>query len=207
LREGLDLPEVSLVAILDADKEGFLRSTRSLIQTIGRAARNVRGEVIMYADRETDSMRRAIQETNRRRALQKAYNETHGITPMTVTKAILDLSPTSGSRDYYAIPKNAGSGAEKGNTTASGVDLAERIEALRQEMFLAAESLEFEKAARLRDQIRILKGELEDSGAEPSPSAEAKRGAKGGSGRGGAGGRAKKSGARSGASNGRGRFR
>ncbi len=207
LREGLDLPEVSLVAILDADKEGFLRSTRSLIQTIGRAARNVRGEVIMYADRETDSMRRAIQETNRRRALQKAYNEAHGITPMTVTKAILDLSPTSGSRDYYAIPKNSGSAAEKGAGAASGVDLAERIEALRQEMFLAAENLEFEKAARLRDQIRTLKGELDDSGAEGSGSAEPKRGARGGAGRGGAGARGKQSGGRAGAGNGRGRFR
>lgn len=202
LREGLDLPEVSLVAILDADKEGFLRSTRSLIQTIGRAARNVRGEVIMYADRETDSMRRAIQETNRRRALQKAYNEAHGITPTTVTKAILDLSPTSGSRDYYAIPKNSGAAGEKGATAASGADLAERIEALRQEMFLAAENLEFEKAARLRDQIRTLKGELEDSGAEASGAAEPKRGAKGG-----AGARGKKSGGRAGAGNGRGRFR
>jgi len=198
LREGLDLPEVSLVAILDADKEGFLRSARSLIQTIGRAARNVKGEVIMYADRETDSMRRAIQETNRRRAIQKAYNEEHGITPMTVTKAILDLSPTSGSRDYYAIPKNA-TGSDKGNAAGTNGDLGDRIEALRQEMFLAAESLEFEKAARLRDQIRILKGELEDSDAGASKGAEPVRGAKG---RG-----PKKSGGRSGTNNSRGRSR
>jgi excinuclease ABC subunit B len=172
LREGLDLPEVSLVAILDADKEGFLRSTRSLIQTIGRAARNVRGEVIMYADRETDSMRRAIQETNRRRAIQKAYNEEHGITPTTVIKAIFDMSPTSGTRDYYAVPKNAAGAMDKAAAALANVDLSERIEALRQEMFLAAENLEFEKAARLRDQLRLLKGELTDGGdaqtAEPA---------------------------------------
>ncbi|HLM71239.1 MAG TPA: excinuclease ABC subunit UvrB, partial [Polyangiaceae bacterium] len=156
LREGLDLPEVSLVAILDADKEGFLRSPRSLIQTIGRAARNVHGEVIMYADRHTDAMKYAISETNRRRERQTAYNVEHGITPATVVKAILDLSPTSGARDYYAVPKgpakgDGGKGAE--------IDLAERIEELRQEMFAAAENLEFEKAARLRDQLRMLKGD------------------------------------------------
>src|SRR5262249_38973728 len=112
LREGLDLPEVSLVAILDADKEGFLRSPRSLIQTIGRAARNVNGLVVMYADRETAAMKQAMDETNRRRELQRKYNEDHGITPATVTKAILDLSPTSGARDYYAVPKG---------TSAAGV--------------------------------------------------------------------------------------
>jgi len=204
LREGLDLPEVSLVAILDADKEGFLRSARSLIQTIGRAARNVRGEVIMYADRETDSMRRAIQETNRRRALQKAYNEAHGITPTTVIKAILDLSPTSGARDYYAVPKHGGTSTDKGAAAMTNVDIAERIEALRQEMFLAAESLEFEKAARLRDQIRTLKGELDGDGGRESATAPPARGAKNSIG-GSVGARAKKSGGRSG--NGRGRYR
>ncbi|MDI3286719.1 excinuclease ABC subunit UvrB [Polyangium sp. 15x6] len=181
LREGLDLPEVSLVAILDADKEGFLRSPRSLIQTIGRAARNVRGQVIMYGDRETDAMRYAIQETNRRRELQTAYNVAHNITPATVTKAILDLSPTSGARDYYAVPKGGGRGAAPSGKEAAptGADLAERIEALRLEMFAAAENLEFEKAARLRDQLRALKGELEDSGAEvPPPATKAKPRAK-----------------------------
>ena len=156
LREGLDLPEVSLVAILDADKEGFLRSGRSLIQTIGRAARNVRGEVIMYADRETDAIKLAVAETNRRRAIQSAYNEEHGITPATVVKAILDMSPTSGARDYYAVPKLP---KDSGGTAGPDIDISERIEELRLEMFAAAENLEFEKAARIRDQIRLLRGE------------------------------------------------
>ncbi len=175
LREGLDLPEVSLVAILDADKEGFLRSPRSLIQTIGRAARNVNGKVVMYADRETAAMKQAIGETNRRRELQHAYNEEHGITPATVVKAILDLSPTSGARDYYAVPKGASGGA--GAAPAQEVDLSERVEALRQEMFAAAENLEFEKAARLRDQLRLLKGDL-DAAGEPAKPAKARGGAK-----------------------------
>jgi excinuclease ABC subunit B len=169
LREGLDLPEVSLVAILDADKEGFLRSPRSLIQTIGRAARNVRGEVIMYADRETDAMRYAMGETNRRREIQTAYNEKHGITPATVVKAILDLSPTSGARDYYAVPKGSAKGGDAGKGE-SPMDLVDRIEALRQEMFAAAENLDFERAARIRDQIRQLKGE---GGGSDGASAEA----------------------------------
>src|SRR5262249_48382978 len=156
LREGLDLPEVSLVAILDADKEGFLRSPRSLIQTIGRAARNLKGSVIMYADKETAAMKHAIGETNRRRALQSQYNVDNDITPATVTKAILDLSPTSGARDYYAVPK--GPRGTAANASANEIDLADQIEALRQEMFAAAENLEFEKAARIRDQLKLLKG-------------------------------------------------
>lgn len=172
LREGLDLPEVSLVAILDADKEGFLRSPRSLIQTTGRAARNVKGEVIMYADRETDAMRFAIGETNRRRELQNRYNKEHGITPASVTKAILDLSPTSGARDYYAVPKGSSRmGDAPKNATA--MDLVDQIEALRQEMFAAAENLEFEKAARIRDQIRLLKS---DSGVTDVADVEASKG-------------------------------
>lgn len=166
LREGLDLPEVSLVAILDADKEGFLRSPRSLIQTIGRAARNVDGEVIMYADRETEAMKYAIGETYRRRALQQTYNEEHGITPATVKKAITDFSPTSGSRDYYAVSK-APRAADA--AVAPEMDVGERIEALRQEMFAAAENLEFEKAARVRDQIRVLRGNGEpEASAQPA---------------------------------------
>jgi len=162
LREGLDLPEVSLVAILDADKEGFLRSPRSLIQTIGRAARNVNGRVLMYADRITDAMRRAIDETDRRRTIQRAYNVEHGITPQTVVRAILDFSPTSGTRDYYAVGKDGGRDGrdgKKGAAPESELDLADRLEALRQEMFAAAESLEFERAARIRDQMRLLKGD------------------------------------------------
>ncbi len=156
LREGLDLPEVSLVAILDADKEGFLRSARSLIQTIGRAARNSNGEVYMYADRHTDAMKHAIGETNRRRELQKAFNEKHGITPETIQRAILDISPTSGTTDYYAVPK----GKSAVDDPANDVDITDRLEALRQEMFTAAENLEFEKAARLRDDIRKLQGDV-----------------------------------------------
>jgi len=185
LREGLDLPEVSLVAILDADKEGFLRSPRSLIQTIGRAARNVNGEVIMYADRITKAMQYAMDETERRRALQHAYNLAHGITPATVVKAIFDMSPTSGTRDYFAVSRGpvAGKGARD-----ETVDLADRIEALRQEMFAAAESLEFEKAARLRDQLRLLKGDADaaTAGATEVKPAAAKAGGKGGGKRGAA---------------------
>ena len=147
LREGLDLPEVSLVAILDADKEGFLRSEKSLIQTIGRAARNVDGRVIMYADGLTDSMNRAISETNRRREIQQKYNEEHNITPRTVRSAIRDLMEVTRVPD-----RDAG----------SALDDAERqmaIDRLEERMLEAANNLDFEKAAQLRDQMLSLRGE------------------------------------------------
>jgi excinuclease ABC subunit B len=153
LREGLDLPEVSLVAILDADKEGFLRAERSLIQTIGRAARNINGKVLMYADRETASMARAIAETRRRRALQEAYNTEHGITPTTIIKAIQELSGTP--QDDYVdltqvqLPK-------RGKKQVPLDDIPKLITSLKKEMFDLAEALEFEKAAAIRDRIQEL---------------------------------------------------
>ncbi len=152
LREGLDLPEVSLVAIFDADKEGFLRSARSLIQTIGRAARNVNGRVIMYADRETDAMKYAISETARRRTLQGLYNEEHGIVAQTIIRAVMNINPASGTIDYFNVPKTPKSGSAKGED----VDIGEQIQAMRLEMFASAENLEFEKAARLRDELKRL---------------------------------------------------
>jgi excinuclease ABC subunit B len=157
LREGLDLPEVSLVAILDADKEGFLRSPRSLIQTIGRAARNVNGQVFMYADRHTDAMKHAISETERRRTVQVAYNIEHGITPETIKRAILDINPASGQTDYYAVPRVTSTKPRRAHEPE--VSVVDRIEEVRQQMFAAAENLEFETAARLRDELRRLQQE------------------------------------------------
>lgn len=159
LREGLDLPEVSLVAILDADKEGFLRSGVSLIQTIGRAARNVDGKVIMYADKMTDSMKFAITETNRRREKQQAYNQAHNIQPMSIVKGIYDLSERLTTADAIAEDK-ADYKAMKKNLPVN--ELKHILSDMEKEMKQAAKDLEFEKAAALRDQIYELRGMLAD---------------------------------------------
>jgi len=171
LREGLDLPEVSLVAILDADKEGFLRSATALIQTIGRAARHLHGRVILYADKMTDSMRFAIDETNRRRAKQTAYNEAHGIEPISIHKAIRDLTERLSPS---AVPVTAEARAEyQANERARSArmparDLQRLIVELEKEMKQAARDLEFERAAGLRDQIYELRGVLaEESNLPP----------------------------------------
>lgn len=169
LREGLDLPEVSLVAILDADKEGFLRSPRSLIQTIGRAARNSEGRVIMYADKITGAMAQAIEETERRRVYQAEYNEKHGIKPATVKKAILELDPSLGTSDYIAIPILTESRVEEGR-----LDHHELVAAIRSEMLLAAENLEFERAAALRDRLMELES-ASDGPKKPAPKRTKKR--------------------------------
>ena len=156
LREGLDIPEITLVAILDADKEGFLRSETSLIQTIGRAARNVGGHVIMYADTITDSMQKAISETNRRRRIQQAYNEAHGITPQTIKKAV---------RDLISITQDIESSSEDMTGDAESMSLAEltkQIQKLTKEMSSAAAELDFERAARLRDRIFELKAHVRE---------------------------------------------
>jgi excinuclease ABC subunit B len=161
LREGLDLPEVSLVAILDADKEGFLRSRTSLLQTIGRAARHLNGRVIMYADRMTDSMKAALEETTRRRAIQKQHNDDHGIVPASIVKSVRELTlrakVVAEDRAEYktssaAMPK---------------VELAKMIKELETQMKAAAQALEFEKAALLRDQILDLRQALADQAGVP----------------------------------------
>lgn len=153
LREGLDLPEVSLVAILDADKEGFLRSTRSLIQTCGRAARNVEGRVLMYADQITRSMRACMDETGRRRAKQLDYNQEHDITPATVKKAMRTILESIEEKDYAAVPQVADPIANYGVELK---ELPKLIKKMRREMLAAAKELDFEKAAELRDQIKQL---------------------------------------------------
>ena len=165
LREGLDLPEVSLVAILDADKEGFLRSETALIQTIGRAARHVNGQVIMYADRMTDSMKRAIDETNRRRAKQVKYNEEHGIIPVSIHKAIHDLTEEMSSR---SVGDAKGEYRVKGAGGLPRNELQKMIADLEQQMKDAARNLEFEKAAAIRDEMYELKTLLaEDESLKP----------------------------------------
>jgi excinuclease ABC subunit B len=162
LREGLDLPEVSLVAILDADKEGFLRSARSLIQTIGRAARNVRGKVLLYADQLTDSIRAAMEETSRRRAVQEAYNRERGITPRTVEASISSLRESLYEADYVTVPL-----VEDAEVSLDAV--GERVVKLRARMQKAAEDLDYERAAQLRDQIKALEERAVMLGFEAPP--------------------------------------
>jgi excinuclease ABC subunit B len=173
LREGLDLPEVSLVAILDADKEGFLRSERSLIQTIGRAARNIRGKVILYADQETAALSGAVGETERRRAVQEAYNREHGITPKSVESSISSLRDSLYEADYVTVPIAADGALE-------GDDLAAQVEKLRAAMRKAAEDLDFERAAEIRDRVKELEesavmGGYEYAPKRPGPSRRRKR--------------------------------
>src|SRR5881275_2544704 len=158
LREGLDLPEVSLVAILDADKEGFLRGRTSLIQTIGRAARNVNGKVLMYADKQTEAIKEALDETNRRRTIQVAYNEEHGITPLSITKGVSDIAEFL-SLEAPHVPRRRRRGASK----IEGMDreeLEKLVITLEEEMYVAAEELRFEYAAKLRDEIKELRRDL-----------------------------------------------
>ena len=161
LREGLDLPEVSLVAILDADKEGFLRNHRSLIQTIGRAARNADGQVIMYADKITDSMRRAIDETARRRELQIAFNEEHGITPQTIQKSISDITDHMNEEGFESAEQVNAALAEMSRSEVLRV-----IASLEEEMRSASTAMDFESAASLRDQVVKLRMQLEGKSEE-----------------------------------------
>jgi excinuclease ABC subunit B len=156
LREGLDIPEVSLVAILDADKEGFLRSERSLIQTIGRAARHLHGTAILYADRITESMRKAISETDRRRTKQVAYNLEHGITPQSVVKRIKDIIDSAYDVDDERQSLKAAQTQAK-YLAMSEKEVSKEIARLEKEMLQAAKNLEFEKAAQLRDQLKKLR--------------------------------------------------
>ena len=162
LREGLDLPEVSLVAILDADKEGFLRGETSLIQTIGRAARNVEGKVLMYADKQTEAMRKAIEETDRRRAIQRQYNIDHGITAETIVKGISDI--TEFLMGDSKVPRSRRRKREK-QIDMTPHEIESTIVELEEEMLAAAEELRFEYAAKLRDEIRDLRHELDEAAA------------------------------------------
>jgi excinuclease ABC subunit B len=158
LREGLDLPEVTLVAILDADKEGFLRGERALIQTIGRAARNVNGRVVMYADKETDAMRAAIGETNRRREIQIAHNERNNIEPTTIQKGVSDILIAAEAKGLYRTDKK---GAAR-EAPRDPEELRNLIADLEAEMLVAAEELKFEYAAKLRDEIKDLERQLQE---------------------------------------------
>jgi excinuclease ABC subunit B len=160
LREGLDLPEVSLVAILDADKEGFLRGETSLIQTIGRAARNIEGTVLMYADKETAAMRAALGETDRRRAIQLAYNEEHGITAETIVKGISDIAEFLQAEGKTPRGRRRSERKRAKAQDMSTGEIEKTIIELEEEMLAAADDLRFEYAARLRDEIRDLRREL-----------------------------------------------
>ena len=164
LREGLDLPEVSLVGILDADKEGFLRGETSLIQTIGRAARNVAGKVLMYADKETAAMRAAIQETDRRRAIQRAYNEEHGITPESIVKGVSDIAEFLQMESK--VPRSRRRKVERPEMEPAEIE--KLVVELEEEMLAAAEDLRFEYAAKLRDEIRDLRRQLDEAAAHPA---------------------------------------
>jgi len=184
LREGLDLPEVTLVAILDADKEGFLRGQTALIQTIGRAARNVHGRVIMYADNETEAMRVAIGETERRRGIQQAYNAEHGITPESIVKGVSDITEFLGLTSSGPAETRRQKAATLVKSGATEEDLERELVSLEEEMFQAAEELHFERAAELRDAIKAIRQELDErqgiSRAPRTAPVPAKRGRRGG---------------------------
>ena len=175
LREGLDLPEVSLVAVLDADKEGFLRSESALIQTVGRAARHINGTAIFYADRVTNSMQRAMDETSRRRDIQIAHNKAHGIEPRSISKSVRDLTQrvagarmVAEARPVYQVGGEDGAPTRALSLASLPKDEAARIiKQLEKEMKTAAQSLEFEKAAQLRDQIIELRRAMEDLDNSP----------------------------------------
>jgi excinuclease ABC subunit B len=158
LREGLDLPEVSLVAVLDADKEGFLRGKTALVQTIGRAARNVHGTVLLYADKVTEAIQGALEETNRRREVQLAYNEEHGITPETIVKGVSDIA------ELLALESpNVPTRRRRGKSEVEGMsrdEIEKLVITLEEEMLVAAEELRFEYAAKLRDEIKELRRDL-----------------------------------------------
>jgi excinuclease ABC subunit B len=166
LREGLDLPEVSLVAILDADKEGFLRGQTALIQTIGRAARNVNGKVVMYADKMTEAIKGALDETGRRRDIQLAYNEEHGITPESIVKGVSDIAEFLSLESAPHVPGKRRRG-QRQVEGMSNEELDRLVVTLEEEMFAAAEELRFEYAAKLRDEIKDLRRELQAAG-EPA---------------------------------------
>ena len=158
LREGLDLPEVSLVAVLDADKEGFLRSERSLMQVAGRASRNVNGTVIFYADRVTNSMQKVIDESERRREIQERYNKEHGITPTTIYKSMDEVMLTTSVAD--AVRETEQIEYKRKGDWFDTLDKGAALDMMKNEMLEAADNLEFEKAAKLRDEIERLRGEL-----------------------------------------------